>query len=349
MGSESGEDRMASPEANWSVVGVLGAARGATGGGDTIGTEHLLVAIADVRGDAGRALCVAGATVAAQLAVLRGRDEGSWLSADDREASLPSERVLGDDGDSGRLSGAAIRAFRFAMGRAREENAKKYTAEQLLRGLLDDAEGRAAEVLRICGSSPEEVLRALDGAPPEDGIDPLLRPTRDALLGRRARKPPFWKRLLLVFTKGVNLAAAPVTWVGLDCLEQSRGLGQEAGTEHVLLAVLATHEAGLRHPHMAAEGGADPEVRRAGGARLARMGVDYASVYRAVERADFDLGSDERDFDAFLDAAEGDEGTGPLVDALLRGDTRARRLLESLGFAVDRTGPPPSGPMSGPI
>ncbi|GGZ44977.1 hypothetical protein GCM10010387_44240 [Streptomyces inusitatus] len=335
---ESGRMKTVSVGASWGVVGVLGAAWGATGEGDTIGTEHLLVALADAKGETSRALGHSGATVAAQLAVVRERERvaGSWVSTDELADSVSSKELLGDDGDRGRLlSGAASRAFVRAMELAREEGTKKYGPTQLLRALLADESSRAAEVLQILGSGSASASGSGSGLPAGGGLDPLLWPTRDTLLGRRPpRGLPFWKRLLFTFAKGANLASHPVLWVSLDTLEQSRALGQEAGTEHVLLALLATHEVGLRHPHMANEGPVDPAVRHAGGARLAAMGVDYVSVRRAIERDDFELGEEERDFGAFLDAAAGDEGTGPLVEALLRGDTRARRLIESLGFAI---------------
>ncbi|MER5771477.1 Clp protease N-terminal domain-containing protein [Streptomyces sp. NPDC001985] len=332
--------RPAIVEADWSVVGVLGAAWGAVDdGGDTIGTEHLLAALAKARGPVGRALGRTGATMAAQLAVIRDRASrpGSWAGTDDAGGSVPSVEVLGDDGHRGRrLTGAATRAFRSAMEDARRADALSCSVEHLLRGLLADEDSRAAEVLRICGTSPGEVRRLLDDdtlPPAADGLGPELRPTRDTLLGRRPRTGrPFWLRVVLFLARGANLAANPVAWVALETVDQSRRTGQETGTEHLLLAVLATHEVGLRYPHMAGEGAADPEVRSAGGARLAAMGARYAPLLRAVERAGTDLGPDDRPFDAYLDAAGGDGGTGPLVDALLRGGTRARRLLVSLGL-----------------
>ncbi|GAA2223210.1 hypothetical protein GCM10010232_04670 [Streptomyces amakusaensis] len=335
---EGGRMKTVSVGASWGVVGVLGAAWGATGEGATIGTEHLLVALAGTKGETSRALGRSGATVAAQLAVVRERERiaGSWVSTDDLADSVSSKELLGDDGDRGRrLSGAASRAFVRAMELAREEGTKKYSPTLLLRALLADESSRAAEVLQVLGSGPGPGPGSGSGSGiPAGGLDPLLWPTRDILLGRRPpRGLPFWKRLLFTFAKGANLASRPVLWVSVDTLEQSRALGREPGTEHVLLALLATHEVGLRHPHMANEGPVDPAVRHAGGARLAAMGVDYVSVRRAVERDDFELGRDERDFDTFLDGSAGDDGTGPLVEALLRGDTRARRLIESLGFA----------------
>ncbi|ANW18945.1 Clp protease N-terminal domain-containing protein [Streptomyces clavuligerus] len=326
------------------VSGVLGAAWGAVpDGGDIIGTEQLLMAIAGTKSPAGRALIASGATLAAQSAVVTARETGDtpgtgsevWESGDDRDASVPSTEVLGDDGDTGRrLSGAAARALVAALERARREGAAKLTAEHVLRGLLADGESRATETLRICHTSPERVARRLDGGDPgpeDDGLDQALWPTRDLLLRReRPRDAPFFEGLVLKLAKGGNMARLPAYWITLDCREQARRLAQPKGTEHVLLSVLATHEVALAYPHMAYADTDDAAERFAGGARLLARGLDYALVRQALEDRP-ELGEDDRDADACLDGVvERDGGTGPLVDALLRGDTRARRLLELL-------------------
>ncbi|MFI1018083.1 Clp protease N-terminal domain-containing protein [Streptomyces sp. NPDC020965] len=335
MTSEMGEGRMATDmEASWAVVGVLGAARGACGGrGRTMGTEHLLAAVADTKGDAGEALWSAGVTVTATMAVLRDREArtGAWACDDDTGGSVDSVAALGEDGDHGiRLTGAAHRAFGAAMELARADGAKKYTAEHLLRGLTAE-ENRAAEMLRVCRTSREAVVGWLDDGFHEmdDGLAPPLQPTRDALLGRRPyRALPFWKRWI-VMGSGINWAAVPTTWVKMDAHDQARRLFQELGTEHVLLAILATYEVAAQYPHLAGENAPEPGLRYAGGALLAVRGVDYARVHRALANAG-DLGPDERSADRYLDAAQSEDGTGPLAETLLREDTRARRLIESL-------------------
>ncbi|GLF97148.1 Clp protease N-terminal domain-containing protein [Streptomyces yaizuensis] len=337
----------AAVEANGTVVGILGAAWGAVPDAcDIIGTESLLAAVAGAGGPAGKALDGSGATKAAQLAVIRERVEhdhdcgavceSGWRSGDDRDASVDSAEALGDeDGHPGRrLSGAAARAFTAAAESARREKRAAYTAEDLLRALLSDDGNRAVETLRTCGITPERVRARLDGGEPGPdggGLDAALWPTRDALLGRPLPRTRFWRRLMVGLAQEGNLATLPVLWATWDSREQARALGQTEGTEHIVLALLATYEVVLAHPHMAREGGADPERRFAGGARLAQQGIDYATVRRALADGP-DLGREERDADHYLDAAEADDdhGTGRLLEALLRDDTRGRRLLESL-------------------
>ncbi|MEU0686337.1 Clp protease N-terminal domain-containing protein [Streptomyces uncialis] len=334
--------------AHWRVAGVMGAAWGAVpDGGDIIATEHLLAGIAGTRSDAAKALSVAGATVTAQLAVLRDHHDGAaaWDSTDDTDTSVPSVDLLGDDGDKGRrLSGAAARALTHAMDQARSARSDHYTTEHLLRGLLADGTSRAARMLTLCGTDAAEVLRRLDEGdfePADDGLRPQLWPTRDTLLGRRSPTgTSLWRRLLLRLAKGANLAASPVSWLGFDAVQQAAGLKQRLGTEHLLLSVLATHEVAVRYPHLAtaaapADGdGPDVADRFAGGAALHALGVDYLTVRRAVERDGHQLGEDDRDPDTYLEAFEGGDGTGPLTQSLLQGENRARRLLITLGFPV---------------
>ncbi|WP_371521907.1 Clp protease N-terminal domain-containing protein [Kitasatospora sp. NBC_01300] len=339
-------------EPDWRTLGVLGAARGARGGGDgRLGTEHLLAAVAGAKGPAGEALADAGATATALLAVLRDRQGGAdparWGSDDGAGASVPARDALGPTGERGvLLSGAAARALTGAMERARQDGERKFSAEHLLRALLADPHARAAELLRAAGVAPGAVLERLaapagpdapdgpgaPGAPDDrDDLDPLLRPTRDALLGRTPYRLPRWKRLLVPGFAKVNIAAAPMAWVRLEADGQAQRLGRRApGTEHVLLAVLAVHEVACRHPQLAGEGGVDPAERHAGGVRLARLGLDYARAHAALTAGRVPLAADPRAVDAYLSGAADRQGTGPLVEMLLSEETRARRLVEAL-------------------
>ncbi|MEJ1201584.1 MULTISPECIES: Clp protease N-terminal domain-containing protein [unclassified Streptomyces] len=329
---------------DWNIVGILGAARGAQGGaGEAIGTEHLLAGITTAKGPARDVLVNEGATKTALLAVLRDRmhRDGAWTAGDDVVGSVVSKEVLGDDGD-GRthFTGAAARALRAAMGQAEQEGAAKFGAEQLLRGLLEE-DNRAVELLGVCGIPPQAVRDRLDGGSgcAQDGLDPLLHATRDVLLGRRHyRLRPFWMRWL-INSGGVNWASLPAGWVKMETYEQARRLGDGVvGTEHVLLAILATHEVALQYPHLVGDSAPDQDTRYAGGERLTRLGIDYASVHRVLTAGDrVRLTADARPVEQYVGESvapnlesTADPGTGPLVEALLRDDTRARQLTEAL-------------------
>lgn len=332
---------------DWNIVGILGAARGAQGGAvGAIGTEHLLAGITTAKGPAREALVDEGATKTALLAVLRDRmhRDSAWNAGDDAERSVASKDVLGDDGDRRtHFTGAAARALTAAMGHARREEAAKFGAEHLLRGLLEE-DNRAGELLGACGISPQAVRARLDGGSggPEDGLNPLLHATRDILLGRgHYRRMALWTRWLIRLS-GVNWASLPAGWVRLETYDQARRLGDGVvGTEHVLLAILATHEVALQYPHLSAESAPDQDTRYAGGERLARLGIDYASVHGALTAGDrVRLTGDARPVEQYIDEAAGlnlvstaDPGTGPLVESLLREETRARQLIEALTSA----------------
>ncbi|WP_329078171.1 Clp protease N-terminal domain-containing protein [Streptomyces niveus] len=323
---------------DWNIVGILGAARGARGDAEApIGTEHLLAGITTTRGPAREALADVGATKIALLTVLRNRkdDDGAWSAADDAEASVASEDVLGEDGDRRtHYTGAAARALTAAMGDARRKDAAKFGADDLLRGLLEE-ENRAVELLAVCGITPQAVRARLDGGPGsrEDALDPLLHATRDVLLGRgQYRRVSFWMRWMIKLS-GVNWASLPAGWVRQETYEQARRLGDgTVGTEHVLLAILATHEVALQHPHLSGE------TQYAGGERLAALGIDYASAHHALTSPDLArLRPDPRPAEQYVNEPPTlnldpttDPGTGPLLDALLSEETRARQLVETL-------------------
>ncbi|NGO49322.1 Clp protease N-terminal domain-containing protein [Streptomyces ureilyticus] len=330
---------------DWNVVGILGAARGARGDAEgAIGTEHLLAGITTAKGPAREALAEEGATKTALLTVLRDRmhRDGAWSADDDAEGSVASKDLLGDDGDRRtHFTGAAARALTVAMGHAQREDAAKLGAEYLLRGLLEE-DNRAVELLGACGIAPHAVRTRLDGGSgsQEDDLNPLLHATLDVLLGRShyRRMSPLWMRWLVRFS-GVNWASLPAGWVRLETDEQARRLGHGVvGTEHVLLAILATHEVALRYPHLSGKSAPDQETQYAGGERLARLGIDYASVHRALTAGDrVRLTADPRPVEQYVDEAAGlnlvstaDPGTGPLVEALLSEQTRARQLIDAL-------------------
>ncbi|MEI5522468.1 Clp protease N-terminal domain-containing protein [Streptomyces brasiliscabiei] len=351
-------------EPDWNTVGVLGGARGARAadGGD-IGTEHLLAGITMCKGPARGALEHEGATRTALLAVLRDRRDrdAAWSGTDDTGTSVATRDVLGEDG-SDRFTGAAARALTTAMRQAHREGAEKFGAVHLLRALLAE-DNHAVELLAACGITPEAVRAHLDGVAAdsgdaaardvnggradrtarEDDLPPLLHPTRDMLLGRaHYRHLPFWKRWL-VKASGVNWASRPTWWAALETHEQARRLGSRTvGTEHLLLAILATHEVALRHPHLTREHAPTPDLRYAGGERLTRLGLDHAKVHQALTTARIPLSPDARPLKQYLDAATTpptptptdepwpDPGTGPLLETLLTEQTRARQLIEAL-------------------
>ncbi|MEV7773665.1 Clp protease N-terminal domain-containing protein [Kitasatospora sp. NPDC086791] len=280
---------------------------------------------------------------------------GGWGADDGADAAVPAREVLGPTGAPDLvLTGAAARALSAAVAEARRGGERRLTAEHVLRALLADDRSRAAELLRAAGVAPRAVLERLDGVPavldsepsgapdgvphgvpavvdggpvegaavpaaPEssDSLDPLLIPTREALLGRRTPRLPRWKRL---WQPGAAGSAAPSSdWIRPEADAQAQRLGRRTpGTEHVLLALLAVHEV-LRHQPR-------PDVDDAGGELLARLGVDYARAYAAVTAGTIALPADPRSVEAYLAGA----APGPLVRVLLDEDTRARRLVEAL-------------------
>ncbi|MER6134290.1 Clp protease N-terminal domain-containing protein [Streptomyces sp. NPDC001815] len=329
---------------DWNIVGILGAARGAQGdAGGAIGTEHLLAGITTAKGPAREALADAGATKTVLLTVLRNRmhRDDAWAAGDDADAGVASKDVLGDDGDQRtHFTGAAARALNAAMRHAQRQDAVKFGAEHLLRGLLEE-DNRAVELLGACGISPQAVRARMDGGSGTqvDALNPLLHATRDVLLGRsHYRRMSFWMRWMIRLG-GVNWASMRAGWVRQETYEQARRLGHGVvGTEHVLLAILATHEVALQYPHLSGESVPGQESQYAGGERLARLGIDYALVHGALTTDDrVHLTADARPAEQYLDECAGpnpvstaDPGTGPLVETLLKEETRARQLIDAL-------------------
>ncbi len=342
-------------EPDWTTVGVLGAARAGRPSPEApMGTENLLAGISTAKGPAREALTEEGATRGAVGAVLRTQLNGGeeWRSTDDAGVRVESTDILGEDGDKGLyFTGDAARALRAAIEAARAEGAGKLSAVHLLRALLDGGENRAAELLGACGTSPQAVLTRLDGDAGErdDGLPPALHPTREILLGRaQYGRMTFWKRWI---TKAfsLNWAAMPVGWIRYETEEQARRLGHRTvGTEHVLLAVLATHEVVTRYPHFVEEPEPALSVRYSGGERLATAGVGYVAVHDALSEDGPGLSTDPRPFERYFKdverggpPAEGEDApaeaqsSGPLVEALLAEETRARQLLRRLAPHAD--------------
>ncbi|MFD7908499.1 Clp protease N-terminal domain-containing protein [Kitasatospora sp. NPDC059747] len=311
------------------ALDVLDTARQVSGG--RLGTEHLLAAAADAGGGAARALTAAGAPAPALHAALRDRHV-EWTADDGGLAD--AER---------RISAAAAHALGTAMDHARDEHAPRFTAEHVLRAVLADPGNRAAELLARCGVAPAAVLAHLDAPAARGGLHPLLRPTRDAVLAHRAGRQPRWKRMLTrPAAAGAALAA-----VRRETDAQAERLGRRSpGTEHVLLAVLALHEV-ARHQRQSP--GGDPDSGPADGsgggpadgsadgedsALAARLGLDHARAHAALADGGLPLPADPRSVEAYLAGAR---DTDALLRTLLREDTRARRLAETLG--ADLTGP----------
>ncbi|MER7753711.1 hypothetical protein [Kitasatospora sp. NPDC097643] len=155
---------------------------------------------------------------------------------------------------------------------------------------------------------------------PSGRLDPLLRPTREVLLFRRAgRRPSRWRRRRVP-------PAGPASWLRAEADGQALRLGRRTpGTEHVLLAVLAAYEVSLREPELVDDEDA------AGGALLAGLGLAYARAYAELDADRVALPADPRSVEAYLSEVSAGQGTGPLVRTLLAEDTRARRLAEALG------------------
>ncbi|MFI8459726.1 Clp protease N-terminal domain-containing protein [Kitasatospora sp. NPDC085464] len=281
---------------------------------------------------------------------------GGWAADDEADAGVPAREILGSTRAPDLvLTGAAARALSAAVTAVRRGGGRQLTAEHVLRALLADDRTRAAELLRAAGVAPQAVRDRLDAthpgpkasreappaappaptAPPvpeatapdgaSDALDPLLHPTRDALLGRRSHRLPLWKRLLKPGAAGP--AAPSADWIRRETDGQALRLGRRTpGTEHVLLALLAVHEVLGHRPQ--------PDVDDTGGELLAWVGLDYARARAALTAGTVALPADPRSVEAYLAGA----APGPLVRALLDEDTRARRLVEALGGGAAREG-----------
>lgn len=343
-------------EPDWNTAGVLGAARGANGADEAapIGTQHLLAGVCSAKGRAREALDAVGVTRSAAIAVLRRKRETEtvWHGDEGTGPSVAATAVLGDDGSKrDRYTPAAAAALRSAMRLARDDGADKLTAEHLLRALLAGDDTGAAELLTLCGSSPQAVRDQLAGvAPAGDGLDPLLHPTREILLGRARYQRIGLRKRLIARLAGVQWADLPVDWVRHEAGEQAHRLGDRTvRTEHLLLAALAVREVTAAYPHMVNTPDGAETGPYAGGAELTERGITYTVLHEALRRGTAELPADPRSADDFVaeavalhrPRADGKRGreaaaaaqaplrsTGPLVATLLAEPTRARALVE---------------------
>ncbi|MFX4293676.1 Clp protease N-terminal domain-containing protein [Streptomyces bohaiensis] len=339
-------------EPDWNTAGVLGAARGASGADEDtpIGTHHLLAGVCGAKGRAGETLNAVGMTRSAAIAVLRRKrkTDDVWQAEEGSGPGVPATDVLGEHGGKrDRYTPAAAEALTAAIDSARQDGADKLTADHLLRALVARDGTGAAELLSLCGSSPQAVRDRLAGVETvtDDGLDPLLHPTRDILLGRARYQRIGLRRRLIARLASIQWADLPVDWTRHEAGEQARRLGDRTvRTEHLLLAALAVREVTAAYPHMVnAPDGAEVEPF-AGGAELTARGVTYAALHEVVRRGGVELPGDPRSADDYVRAAAGGgraraEGerdsaparsTGPLVESLLTEPTRARALVETL-------------------
>ncbi|MEV7598128.1 hypothetical protein AB0O91_12200 [Kitasatospora sp. NPDC089797] len=155
--------------------------------------------------------------------------------------------------------------------------------------------------------------------------EPLLRPTREALLARAGRRAPRWKRLLRPGATGCP------AWIRREADAQAERLGRRTpGTEHVLLALLAVREVARSEPELAPDG--------VGGELLDGLGLSHARAFAALDSGGVTLPADPRSVEAYLADGGTAGGTGSgveggadrLLRALLAEDTRARHLVEAL-------------------
>jgi hypothetical protein len=313
---------------------VLATAYGAAGG-DRVGTEHLLLALTGRSGrTASAALDAAEVTRTVVVGMLQARGD-AWRSADATEPD-PAGAPLGraewyvEPRKPMNYRPAARRAMQHATATARAAGRSAPGPEDILLGLLADERNRAVELLGACGVDLPTLRWAVETGRPRvvpDRVEPELRPTRDRLLGRRPfRAQGLYARLFQLLPIHVNYAAAPVLWARLEAKELARELGRRrVGSEHLLLAFLAVHELAERYPHLLGEAGG----RYAHG-DPALAGLHYHQVRAAVLDRGAELGSDRL---SVADYTKGDgrpQESGPVLRALLTGDSRAARLVAAL-------------------
>jgi Clp amino terminal domain, pathogenicity island component len=308
-----------SSEVRLALAGAYGAAPGRM-----VGTEHLLVGLTASAATV-PVLTAAGITKPVVIAVLRKHD-GRWQHDDGDTGEWPLGELLRYPARKPMAyTGAARAALHRALAIATEQGDAALDPGHLLSGLLETGGNRATELLHACG---------VDGRllPKQDSIAPELRPTRDTLLGI-GRAP---SRLLALFS--VNLAELPVLWVESDARDQARRLGaRRPGTEHLVLAILATHETVQHYPHMLPD---DTQGRYAGGRVLAAAGLKYRAARDAVEHSADRLGSDARKPSCYTRRSwrwSASMDTGHLLLRILtQDDSRGANLLRLLGVPPQR-------------
>ncbi|MFY1631790.1 Clp protease N-terminal domain-containing protein [Solwaraspora sp. WMMB335] len=333
------------------TAGVLAAAYGLSGAGRPIGTEHLLSALTlRAGGPVAAALDRVDLTPTVAFAVLRDRAD-DWHSDDGGRhvgSAGPTPLAAGvPAGRHGQRPGtaAACRAFAVAASVAADTGSRVVSPGDVLHGLLADTTNRATELLAWCAVDPARLANASGGAAPRERVARVgveLHATRDALLGRRrcpAESPADRLSGWLLHRMRVNLARQPVYWLRRDAVDQARRSGfRHPRSEHLLLALLATHEVATAYPELSAR----YAHRYDGGRRLADAGLRYRDVLAVAHAHREQLGMDAAPVAAFLPAAGRGEpaGTGEVLRALLAtGGNRAVRLLDLLGPHRD-TGQP---------
>lgn len=334
------------------LAGAYGAAVGRSRSSPVVvGTEHLLLGLTADHGPVAQAFATVRLTRPVLAAVLRkyaGRSD-TWRSddgatADNRQGPLgtfdryPARKPMV-------YTGAARAALHRAVAIAAERGLAEVDNDHLLRGLLAVDDNRAAELLRGCGVEPTQLRDRLVGTGPatvvDDPVAPELRPTRDALLGTASYRYRSVTRCLAVGVLrllAVNLAELPVVWVDLDARDQARRLGaRQAGTEHLVLAILAVHEALRWYPHMQP---GDAAHLYAGGRVLAEARISYLDAYDSARRNPERLRSDARPASSYtrrLRVYGRSVGTGQLLLAILtQNDSRGANLLRQLGLSPAR-------------
>jgi ATP-dependent Clp protease ATP-binding subunit ClpA len=328
---------------------VAGAYGAALGGSRTrppvIGTEHLLASLVGPlrTGPAAQVLDEAGLTGTTVMTMLRRRATGSaaWQVEEDSDPGGDDLPLTDLDwfkpGKRIHYTAAARAALHRAVAAATARGHVEPDGLHLLDGLLADGDNHAIEVLHACGVDPAQVRESLrgTGTAAADAVPPELRPTRDALLGRRTYPTgpisgPAFRGLSRVFA--INLAGVPAMWVSLDARDQARRQGRRRpGTEHLVLAMLATHETLRHYPHLRSH-----DARQyVGGEVLDDAGVTYPGAIAASQHP-ADLGTDAHPASWYTSRPRRirsrPTGTGELLLAILtQDDSRAANLLRLTG------------------
>lgn len=277
-------------------------------GDGTPRTEHLLVAM----GGAGTELLTA-VEVTPTVAVFVAR------------AFLNRTSNVEDDA-------TVARTLRRAADRAAAAGKTEYGTDDVMFALLDESRSHAVELLASCGVDIA-ALRAGAIPPVAERVPPELRETRDRLLGRLPfRGLGLWAKLFTAIVPvRLNHAAAPVLWARHEAVAQAAHLGhRRCGTDHLLLALLATYEVAQAYPHLTV----GSEQLYDANPLFAQAGLRYADARAAAQT--FDAGTDPRPLDAYVVKDGQPQHTATVVRAIT-GDrrTRAVRLLSALGLDAE--------------
>lgn len=324
------------------ITRILAGAYGAASG-EGVGTEHLLVAMTGRGGRAaGAALDGVEMTRTVAFAAISAHRH-SWVSTDDAEVD-PDGPPLGpaewyhEPKKPMNYTRAARAAMHRTIAAARAAGQTSYGPADLLLALLGDPTNRATELLTTCQVDPAVLRESLrTGQPPAvpDRVAAELRPTRDRLIGRtRLRGTGLVARAYSLLPIPLNWAGAPVMWSSLEAKAQAQQLGAgRPGTDHLLLAILATHEVADHYPHLS-ERAADLYE---GGQRLAAAGVRYRDARDAARANAAALGRDPRRVVTYTKGDGRPQDTGTVLRTLLddgAGQTRAARLLAAMGVEI---------------